>query len=220
MPNMTTFCRFLTGAALILTVAEPVSVRANPTVDIPSLSAEEAAYGDSSEGTNNVSIEGIKVHVSAFNRPPQQYTIQCIFLKRTGSGSSLPAVDDVATFEVSNCNDIYLVTANPIVVPPKPPSFLKATPKAASTPKPAAAAASAGTNAAAAATPSASPEPWQFDPRIGYVVRALNNGAVLSQVFSSHEVAGICQSHPEILNQAPTGRHLEAASLIQSRLKR
>ena len=221
MSNLTTFCRILTGTFLTLMASAPPSVRANPAVDIPSLSVQEAAYGDSTVGTNTVSIEAITVHVSVFNRPPQQYTIQSIFLKRTGnSDKNLPAVDDVTAFEVTNCNDTFLVTANPIAVPPRPSSFLKAAPKVATTPKPAATAASATTNAPGAATPSGSPEAWQFDPRVGYGVRSLNNGKVLGQVYSSHDVESLCKSHPEILENAPTGRHLEAASLVQSLIKK
>lgn len=221
MSNLTTFCRFLTGTFLILTASAPLSVRANPAVDIPSLSVQETAYGDSTVGTNTVSIEAIKVHVSVFNRPSQQYTIQSIFLKHTGnSDKNLPAVDDVTTFEVSNCNDIFLVTANPIAVPPRPSSFLKAAPKVATTPKPASVTASTNTNTPGAATPSGSPEAWQFDPRVGYVVRSLNNGKVLGQVYSSHDLESLCKSHPEILEKAPAGRHLEATSLVQSLIKK
>jgi hypothetical protein len=178
------------------------NLQAATSVDIPSLSVEEGLNGDSTDGTNSVSVEAIKVHISAFNRPPQTYTVQCFFLKKTAV-PGVPAVDDAVTFDVGNCNDIYKVIANSIPLPPKV--------------KPAA----KGKVATPSAAPSATPEKWQFDPRMGYVVRILNNGTPLASAYASHGVEDFCKSHPEILTQgASSARRLEAASLVQSLLKK
>lgn len=171
----------------------------------PSLSVEESCYGTSLQGTQPVSIQGLKIRIVTYTDIERTFQVQCFFLKH-GRKDAIVTVDDTVIFDVVNPHGTYEVTAKPIKVPGTGSSK------------------AAGSSKSKAKTGKLSKKTQLYktavnkNPREGYVVRILSDGSILRTYCSSHALDKLIEQDPRLLDQAAlkkSARHLESRSLLK-----
>ena len=146
--------------------------------EVPSLRVQELLYGTASDGKTRNLVETLGVDVLSTFKSTTIYTVDCYFFSKPGPHDA-EVLNDMVTFELNNQRFPALpiqVAALSIALPPIPkPAVSKGKP-----------------------TPTPAPLPQ----RIGYVVRVLSKGDLLTEFYSSDSLKDLVVHNPKLLNKS------------------
>ena len=172
-------------------------VRAGLPAYAPSLSVHESHYGIQLNGAKQENVQSIQIRLLSHAETETAFEVQSFFLKK-GTLGGLPQVDDTVIFDVVRPHATYQVAAKPIPLS-----------SGATTSKSKSAKSSKNSSSTGAATGGM--------PRDGFIVRIIQDGKLIREHYSTHQLQEFAKAHSEILDQAAdkkSARHLDAKDLL------